>query len=688
MGEGFQTGHGFASYRLRLKTNRKARLALYLPDFGPSYRLYVNGEILAEVGKVGESASDSQAEYDPRITLLPESSELDIILHISNFQNRWGGFWNPIELGRWEDIASVSRRKSAIDMGLALIAGVTAVYHLFLFFFRRQEKGPLFFSLYCFLIVCRTLMTGERLGYRLLSGIPWEISNRLEYVSVYLAGVVLYAFLNRYCPTEFWRRYGKFLVAPIYLSVAIVLVFPNEYYTLTLVPLSCYVLVTTVPIWTVLLGIGTWRKYEGVWILLLGYLGIMFGTYYDVLIALGFFRAGYLIPNTILFLIISYSILISKIFSSAFEKSNILSLRMKSLVSSTREIMLSSSYSEAARATLDILKQNGDSTVGRPQVLLLESSGKVWKRYTVSDQNSEPILEKIGESDLEKDYEVELRKLGEPIRKNRLLLLPIMTDSLKLILCINAKEGTSEESNLDWLQGIAYALFLSLQNVSKQDREKLAVLGELSAEIVHDIGHHIMLIQQNLRGLEGKKSKKHSEILSKARKETDALANLSYDILDFSKNRIILDLKSVNISEYFDEIRADLDLFFLSIGREYDLKFRVLASGRFRLDPLRIRRLVFNLAKNAIEAIRGRMEFSVSVEKESDVLYLIFQDNGPGLSKEGKLSLFDSNLQSKKPRGTGLGFPIIRKIVIAHGGEILVDSEKGKGTRFTVLLPG
>ncbi|TGK55925.1 histidine kinase [Leptospira wolffii] len=681
-----KTGHGFASYRLQIRGKKKERLALYLPDIGTSYVLYVNGSRIAGVGGVGETAESSSASYNPLIAILPNDADLDIILHVSNFSNRWGGLWNSIVLGDVSDITQYSNRKFGVDLILFAVSSCMFVYHLFLFFFRRQERAPLYFSVYCFWILLRVMSTGERILYSMFSFFPWDFLNRIEYLSIYLAGAALYSFLHRLCPTEFWRRFGFYLNLPLFVSSAAVVLLPNEYYTLTLTPLSYYVLATTAPIWAVLLGYGVWKRNEGALFLFIAYIIDMVLTYNDIFLVLGFLDTTYLIPYALVFLVVSYSLLISKLFSASFERSRILSLRMKSLVSSTREIMLSTSHSEAAGSTLGILHQNFGID-NNAYIYIAEGEGAVWTRYTISTFGNPIESENIAGEELERNYGVPWERISEPFWKEGRMILPILSDSHRLLLSLPSSSRLEEESQMDWLQGIAYALFLSIQNVSRQDREKLAILGELSAEIVHDIGHHIMLIQQNLKTMETGTAEEMIPALQRTKKETDALTNLSYDILDFSKNRIILDLRSVDILKFFQEVERDLYLYFRSMRGDFELRCKVSASGEFKLDPLRIRRLIFNLAKNSVEAIEGDLDFSVLIEKESEVLYMIFQDNGPGFSEEAKSMLFHSSLDSKKPHGAGLGLSIVRKIAVAHGGEVLVDSEPGKGSRFTVLLP-
>ena len=69
-----------------------------------------------------------------------------------------------------------------------------------------------------------------------------------------------------------------------------------------------------------------------------------------------------------------------------------------------------------------------------------------------------------------------------------------------------------------------------------------------------------------------------------------------------------------------------------------------------------------------------------------DSVCVQIDDTGPGMSPETLSRIFEPYFSSR-PKGTGLGLPIAKKIVEAHGGEIKVNSEPGKGTSFTIRLP-
>jgi PAS domain S-box-containing protein len=97
--------------------------------------------------------------------------------------------------------------------------------------------------------------------------------------------------------------------------------------------------------------------------------------------------------------------------------------------------------------------------------------------------------------------------------------------------------------------------------------------------------------------------------------------------------------------------------------------------------------VVVNLVKNAVEAMPDGGDISVRTFVDHDKAVLQVRDNGMGIPKDDLGRIFEPFWTSKGVKGTGMGLPSSHGIVALHGGELLVDSEPGKGTTFTVRLP-
>ncbi|MDB4990941.1 MAG: hypothetical protein JWN04_6119, partial [Myxococcaceae bacterium] len=110
------------------------------------------------------------------------------------------------------------------------------------------------------------------------------------------------------------------------------------------------------------------------------------------------------------------------------------------------------------------------------------------------------------------------------------------------------------------------------------------------------------------------------------------------------------------------------------------------------LDPLRIRQVLLNLISNAIKFSNGRGTVTVSISEHAGDCSICVQDEGIGIAKDKLCAVFDSYQQAHDSDagqygGTGLGLSISRSLVQKHGGSLSVESELGRGAKFTFRIP-
>src|SRR5262249_40982829 len=112
--------------------------------------------------------------------------------------------------------------------------------------------------------------------------------------------------------------------------------------------------------------------------------------------------------------------------------------------------------------------------------------------------------------------------------------------------------------------------------------------------------------------------------------------------------------------------------------------------GKVEADPDALHRALPNVVGNALEAVEGQESGHVwvSTSQEPDGAWVRIQvlDDGPGIPPNLMQNLFKPFHSTKGARGTGLGLAVSRKILREHGGDILVQSQLGKGSKFTLRL--
>jgi signal transduction histidine kinase len=230
---------------------------------------------------------------------------------------------------------------------------------------------------------------------------------------------------------------------------------------------------------------------------------------------------------------------------------------------------------------------------------------------------------------------------------------------------------------------------MEIENLA-ESRKKLSLVGQMAAGIVHDIKNPMATIKSlaEMLNSDSISQQRKTKNLNLIVREMDRLSDLSYEILDFSKGHLNLNLKEVNLKEFIYEIEQFLkiDFDYANVKCILDIQYGESIS----IDRDRMRRVFINIAKNAIEAMYdGQKDYSLTIrsEKQDDRVMLYFIDNGNGLPKSVEERLFEAFTTEGKTKGTGLGLYMCKWIVESHNGELTYKTKSGEGTTFFISLP-
>lgn len=216
-------------------------------------------------------------------------------------------------------------------------------------------------------------------------------------------------------------------------------------------------------------------------------------------------------------------------------------------------------------------------------------------------------------------------------------------------------------------------------------RENFAALGEMSAGIAHEFKNSIATIlgyaQMSTAETDVSSLQNYAREIHK---ESQALSNMVTDFLNFARP-VMASMNETDLVELLRTVIADLKN--LRPG-DYDVRFLASGDALVPCDGTLMRQSFLNLLINATEALDGKGTVSVLVEapRERDQVRVFIEDTGRGIPSHVVSKIFFPFFTTK-PHGTGLGLSLVQKIVIAHNGRIEVQSQEGKGTRFTVTLP-
>ncbi len=228
---------------------------------------------------------------------------------------------------------------------------------------------------------------------------------------------------------------------------------------------------------------------------------------------------------------------------------------------------------------------------------------------------------------------------------------------------------------------------------AQQMTDDYAALAELAGGFIHEIKNHLNTLNLNLQLLaedfqnpENQRERRALTRVQKLQGECQRLVDLSNDFLQFARIKEV-PLQSGDLGKLVEEM---ID-FFTPTARAANIDIKTFLPAdlpALQLNNEMFRQALLNLMLNAVQAMPqgGELTFQAAVENSHVCLSLI--DTGAGIAPDLLPKIFRPFFSTKaKSDGSGLGLPTTRKIIEAHHGVIDVQSEVGKGTKFTIRLP-
>jgi signal transduction histidine kinase len=281
------------------------------------------------------------------------------------------------------------------------------------------------------------------------------------------------------------------------------------------------------------------------------------------------------------------------------------------------------------------------------------------------------------------------RKLGVSIEA--VLCVPIVVERRKIgALELLNNPGGFTEADEKMAVLLAGQIGRALDDrQTREDRERVArlsTIGQMLAGVLHDLRTPLTVIAGYSEMMATETDPLLREEMSKSIVNQLKLVNdMQQETLAFARGERTVLLRKVYLQNFMREVSEQLLQEFSSSTTT--LKVAVGYSGVARFDENKLKRAIFNLARNAIEAMPGGGRFTLSVEREGDELVFEASDNGPGIPLEIADKLFESFVTSGKKNGTGLGLAMVKKIAREHGGTATCKSRPGKGTTFELRFP-
>jgi two-component system sensor histidine kinase PilS (NtrC family) len=219
-----------------------------------------------------------------------------------------------------------------------------------------------------------------------------------------------------------------------------------------------------------------------------------------------------------------------------------------------------------------------------------------------------------------------------------------------------------------------------------KQKEKLAAIGEMSANMAHEIRNPLASLKSSVEMIRENAitKEKKSRLMDIALNEMDRLNGIITEFLHYSRPAALqvqdFDLHSA-LSETVELLKRR-DSLTESVIFKINFKDPLVIKG----DQQKFQQVFWNLGINALDAMPEGGELSISTFENESLVRITFADTGLGINKDNIEKVFYPFFTMKE-EGTGLGLSIAYRIVEDHGGTLTIKSDVGEGTKVHILLP-
>jgi signal transduction histidine kinase len=218
-------------------------------------------------------------------------------------------------------------------------------------------------------------------------------------------------------------------------------------------------------------------------------------------------------------------------------------------------------------------------------------------------------------------------------------------------------------------------------------KKQLAAVGELAAAIAHEVRNPLAVIVNAVAGLRrsGIRDEDRTMLLDIVEEEAGRLNRLVTDLLRFARP-VNVKRSPVSLVELANRCRA-------GVGDAFEIKVELSAEPGVQIvdaDPNLFRLVFDNLVSNACQSMGDHGVVEIRIDRAElfgqAAARIEIRDRGHGMEPQVLERALDPFFTTR-PSGTGFGLPIVHRIIEAHGGELLIDSSEGEGTRVVIVVP-
>ena len=232
------TAFGYATYRLKLILPKKPQdYELFIDDMYCSYNIYLDGQLIANNGVVGNSLATSNPEWRPLlVTIKNQSGIVELVVNVSNWRHSKGGAANPILISKAGILSKSLNQSKLFQTALFTLFIIASLFFFYRFVFKSYELASFYFALFLVTYSYRLVGADLYLLHEWVPNYPWLVGIKLEYLSLFLSTLFFALYGYHLYPEETSMKWVRPLLIACLSFAAIVLITPVPFFTQSLLP--------------------------------------------------------------------------------------------------------------------------------------------------------------------------------------------------------------------------------------------------------------------------------------------------------------------------------------------------------------------------------------------------------------------------------------------------------------------
>ena len=225
------SGYGTYSLMILLPEGFNSVLCFDIPVFDVAYKFYLNDRLVSQNGEVGTSLKEEKPWYKPESFCLGVNSDtLHLMVQVSNFHHRRGGFWRSVVMGHSDKVLGRLERQRIYNYSTIGVLFFFMIFFLIFWSFTRREITMLLFALTTMGILMRSVNTGLYFSNSFIYT-PWSWQIRMEYLGSYLAQLFGMLFLHKLFPRPYMKRIIQLNTIVVTLASISLFILPVRYFS-------------------------------------------------------------------------------------------------------------------------------------------------------------------------------------------------------------------------------------------------------------------------------------------------------------------------------------------------------------------------------------------------------------------------------------------------------------------------